>query len=141
VDYDYRGPVGVVLFNHGQEDFAIVKGDRVAQLILERICMARVEEVRELSETKRGAGGFGSTGVQQQQEGGNGGGGEEEQEGKRMKVAEEEGGELVGEGGREGNVICAARTSSARHAYSHCLPFLLTESSSRAEGRAAAGHA
>ena len=91
VDYDYRGPVGVVLFNHGGEDFPIVKGDRVAQLILEQICMARVEEVTELSETKRGAGGFGSTGMQgqkeqqqeQQQEG--------EQEGKRMKV-EEEGG-------------------------------------------------
>lgn len=87
VDYDYRGPVGVVLFNHGQEDFPVVKGDRVAQLILEKICMARVEEVTELSETKRGAGGFGSTGMQgqqaqQQQKG--------EQEGKRMKVEEVE---------------------------------------------------
>lgn len=45
VDYDYRGPVGVVLFNHGSEDFKVNKGDRVAQLILERICMAEVEEV------------------------------------------------------------------------------------------------
>lgn len=45
VDYDYRGPVGVVLFNHGSEDFKIEKGDRVAQLILERICMADIEEV------------------------------------------------------------------------------------------------
>lgn len=45
VDYDYRGPVGVVLFNHGSEDFLVKKGDRVAQLILERICMAEVEEV------------------------------------------------------------------------------------------------
>ncbi|CAN0266722.1 unnamed protein product [Discosporangium mesarthrocarpum] len=45
VDYDYRGPVGVVLFNHGPEDFVVKPGDRVAQLILERICMARVEEV------------------------------------------------------------------------------------------------
>lgn len=45
VDYDYRGPVGVVLFNHGQEDFKVNKGDRVAQLILERICMADIEEV------------------------------------------------------------------------------------------------
>lgn len=44
VDYDYRGPVGVVLFNHGSEDFKVSKGDRVAQLILERICMADVEE-------------------------------------------------------------------------------------------------
>lgn len=45
VDYDYRGPVGVVLFNHGSEDFKVQKGDRVAQLILERICMADIEEV------------------------------------------------------------------------------------------------
>ena len=45
VDYDYRGPVGVVLFNHGAEDFKVSKGDRVAQLILERICMADIEEV------------------------------------------------------------------------------------------------
>ena len=45
VDYDYRGPVGVVLFNHGSEDFKVNKGDRVAQLILERICMADIQEV------------------------------------------------------------------------------------------------
>lgn len=109
VDYDYRGPVGVVLFNHGQEDFPVVKGDRVAQLILEKICMARVEEVTELSETKRGAGGFGSTGMQgqqaqQQQKG--------EQEGKRMKVEEVEGewrtisgGSVGGREGRENAVF------------------------------------
>lgn len=63
IDYDYRGPVGVVLFNHGSEPFEVKKGDRVAQLILERICMADVVEVESLSETSRGAGGFGSTGV------------------------------------------------------------------------------
>ena len=63
VDYDYRGNVGVVLFNHGDEDFAVSRGDRVAQLILERISMAGAEEVQELSDTARGAGGFGSTGV------------------------------------------------------------------------------
>lgn len=63
VDADYRGPVGVVLFNFGEEDFAVKPGDRVAQLVLERICMAPVAEVAELSETQRGAGGFGSTGV------------------------------------------------------------------------------
>lgn len=63
VDYDYRGPVGVVLFNHGPEDFVIKRGDRIAQLILERICMAEVQETEELFETSRGAGGFGSTGV------------------------------------------------------------------------------
>jgi dUTP pyrophosphatase len=64
VDYDYRGEVGVVLFNHSEEDFVVSTGDRVAQLILERISMADCVEVDELFETERGAGGFGSTGVQ-----------------------------------------------------------------------------
>lgn len=63
IDYDYRGPVCVILFNHGDSDFAISRGDRIAQLILERISMASVVEVEELSETIRGAGGFGSSGV------------------------------------------------------------------------------
>jgi dUTP pyrophosphatase len=63
IDYDYRGPVGVILFNHSDTDFTINRGDRVAQLILERISMASVAEVQELSETVRGAGGFGSSGV------------------------------------------------------------------------------
>ncbi|KAK8807307.1 hypothetical protein WA158_004066 [Blastocystis sp. Blastoise] len=64
IDADYRGPVGVVLFNHNDEDLEIKKGDRIAQLIIERICMADISEVDELPETSRGAGGFGSTGVQ-----------------------------------------------------------------------------
>ncbi|CAM9115025.1 unnamed protein product, partial [Chrysoparadoxa australica] len=63
VDHDYRGPVGVVLFNFGSEDFVVAKGDRVAQLVLERISMATVEEVEELPDSVRGAAGFGSTGV------------------------------------------------------------------------------
>lgn len=46
IDFDYRGPVGIVLFNHGSEDFQVNKGDRIAQLILERICMAQLEEAR-----------------------------------------------------------------------------------------------
>jgi dUTP pyrophosphatase len=54
---------GVVLFNHSDEDFEIKRGDRIAQLILERICMADIVEVNELASTDRGAGGFGSTGV------------------------------------------------------------------------------
>ena len=64
VDSDYRGPVGVVLFNHGENDLEVKVGDRVAQLILERIAFADIEEVTELDETSRGAGGFGSTGVE-----------------------------------------------------------------------------
>lgn len=63
VDYDYRGSLGVVLFNHSDIDFTIKRGDRIAQLILERICMADIEEVMELSITDRGEGGFGSTGT------------------------------------------------------------------------------
>jgi hypothetical protein len=63
VDYDYRGNVGVVLFNHGDQDFPVARGDRVAQLVLERISMAPAVEVQELSDTTRGSGGFGSTGV------------------------------------------------------------------------------
>mmetsp|Transcript_2051 Transcript_2051/g.7957 ORF Transcript_2051/g.7957 Transcript_2051/m.7957 type:complete len:375 (+) Transcript_2051:145-1269(+) len=63
VDYDYRGEVGVVLFNHGTEDFEVAVGDRVAQLLLEEISMAPCTEVESLDDTARGAGGFGSTGV------------------------------------------------------------------------------
>jgi hypothetical protein len=64
VDADYRGNVGVVLFNHADEDFEVKRGDRVAQLILERISYAAIAVVDEIDETARGAGGFGSTGVE-----------------------------------------------------------------------------
>lgn len=63
IDSDYRGNVGVVLFNHGKEDLVISKGDRVAQLILEVIRTPNVLLVEDLEATERGAGGFGSTGV------------------------------------------------------------------------------
>ncbi|GAA6029566.1 hypothetical protein JCM8097_000941 [Rhodosporidiobolus ruineniae] len=62
IDADYRGEVKVLLFNHAKEDFQINTGDRIAQLILERIATPDVQEVESLSETVRGAGGFGSTG-------------------------------------------------------------------------------
>lgn len=62
IDADYRGNVGVVLFNLGQEDYAVKRGDRVAQLILEQISTPDVVEVEDLEDTDRGAGGFGSTG-------------------------------------------------------------------------------
>lgn len=63
VDRDYTGEVKVILFNHSQKDFAIKKGDRIAQLILERIVEnAQVVVVDSLEESARGAGGFGSTG-------------------------------------------------------------------------------
>ena len=63
IDADYRGPVGVVLFNLGDQDFTIHQGDRIAQLILEEVRIVDVEEVEDLEDTERGAGGFGSTGV------------------------------------------------------------------------------
>lgn len=65
VDSDYRGPLGVVLFNLGDKDFEIKEGDRIAQLILEEIKMVPVLDVgeAELDATERGAGGFGSTGT------------------------------------------------------------------------------
>jgi dUTP pyrophosphatase len=63
IDADYRGPVGILLFNLSDQDFAIKRGDRIAQLILEQIVIPEIQEVEDLSETTRGAGGFGSTGV------------------------------------------------------------------------------
>jgi dUTP pyrophosphatase len=63
IDYDYRGNVGVILFNHSEVDFDVKRGDRIAQLILEKISMAPAVEVDDLEATERGAGGFGSTGV------------------------------------------------------------------------------
>lgn len=62
VDSDYRGDVGVILMNYGDEIFTVKTGDRIAQLILEKIAQPEVEEVEELDETERGEGGFGSTG-------------------------------------------------------------------------------
>ncbi|OQR69581.1 deoxyuridine 5'-triphosphate nucleotidohydrolase [Tropilaelaps mercedesae] len=63
IDFDYRGNVGVVLFNFGEEDFKVEKGDRIAQLICERIYYPEIEECKSLDETERGTDGFGSTGT------------------------------------------------------------------------------
>jgi dUTP pyrophosphatase len=62
IDPDYTGEVKVVLFNHGTEDFEIKKGDRIAQLVLERCETPMIKEIGLLEETLRGDGGFGSTG-------------------------------------------------------------------------------
>lgn len=65
IDADYRGEVKVLLINHGDTDFDVGIGDRVAQLIVERIEVCRVvESLEELPTTSRGTGGFGSTGLQ-----------------------------------------------------------------------------
>ena len=62
IDSDYRGELKIILINHGDEDFAIARGDRVAQLVLAPVVQAAWDEVDDLDETARGEGGFGSTG-------------------------------------------------------------------------------
>lgn len=62
IDSDYRGEVGVILINHGQEAFVIQRGERIAQMVIARHEQAAMVEVETLDETARGAGGFGSTG-------------------------------------------------------------------------------
>jgi dUTP pyrophosphatase len=63
VDADYRGEIGVILVNLSNEDFIIENGERIAQLVIAKHERAEWIEVKELSETPRGEGGFGSTGV------------------------------------------------------------------------------
>ncbi len=63
IDSDYRGEVKVLLFNFSEEEFKVNVGDRIAQLIVEKYTRTEIEEVQDLSESERGAGGFGSTGV------------------------------------------------------------------------------
>ena len=62
IDSDYRGEVGVILINHGQEPFVIKRGERIAQMVIARHEQATMIAVETLDETARGAGGFGSTG-------------------------------------------------------------------------------
>ena len=62
IDSDYRGEVCVGLYNHSDESYTVNPGDRIAQLAIIPVLMAKYVEAKELSETARGAGGFGSTG-------------------------------------------------------------------------------
>jgi len=63
IDADYRGEVGVILINHGQESFTITRAMRVAQMVIARYARVQWQEATELSSSARGAGGFGSTGT------------------------------------------------------------------------------
>lgn len=63
IDSDYRGEVCVILINHSPVDFTITRGMRIAQMVIARHEQAQIVEVKDLNETARGAGGFGSTGV------------------------------------------------------------------------------
>lgn len=63
VDSDYRGEIVVPLINLGNDDYIIEKGARIAQLVVTPVILPEIEEVSELSDTDRGSGGFGSTGI------------------------------------------------------------------------------
>ena len=63
VDCDYRGEVKVPLINHGQSDFKIARGDRIAQIVIAAVTRIEWNETEQLDSTARGAGGFGSSGA------------------------------------------------------------------------------
>jgi len=63
IDADYRGELCVLLVNWGDKDFNIVRGDRIAQMVINKVEMIAFEEVNELPDTLRGDGGYGSTGT------------------------------------------------------------------------------
>ncbi len=62
IDADYRGEIKVILINHGEEDFIIKRGDRIAQMVIAPVSQARFIVKMQLNESERGAKGFGSTG-------------------------------------------------------------------------------
>jgi dUTP pyrophosphatase len=62
IDAGYRGEIGIIIINHGKEDFEINPGDKIAQGVLNKVEFADIEEVSELGESERGSGGFGSSG-------------------------------------------------------------------------------
>lgn len=63
IDEGYRGEVGVILINHGKENFVVEKGMKIAQMVIKPVLCVEVQETQELTDTKRGSGGFGSTGT------------------------------------------------------------------------------
>jgi dUTP pyrophosphatase len=63
IDSDYRGELKIILINHGEEDFVIQRGDRIAQIVVAPVQRGNLVEVDNLDDTARGSGGFGSTGV------------------------------------------------------------------------------
>ena len=62
IDADYRGEVGIIVINHGNDPFVVTRGMRIAQLVIQPVCKVLVTVKEELSETERGEGGFGHTG-------------------------------------------------------------------------------
>lgn len=64
IDADYRGEIGVLIINHGDQDFIISRGDRFAQMVIAPVTQGAFNVVSSLSDTARGSGGYGSTGTQ-----------------------------------------------------------------------------
>jgi len=62
IDSDYRGELKIILFNFGEEDFIINRGDRIAQLVLSKVYLAELNETDNLNDSERGSGGFGHSG-------------------------------------------------------------------------------
>lgn len=63
IDAGYRGEVGVILANFGENEFKVAKGDKIAQIVIQPVVRAEIEETQSIDATDRGEGGFGSTGV------------------------------------------------------------------------------
>lgn len=63
IDSDYRGEINLIMINFGKEDFTVKRGDRIAQMVINKIEIPELIEVEELNNTERGKGGFGSTGL------------------------------------------------------------------------------
>ncbi|HEN21221.1 MAG TPA: dUTP diphosphatase [Desulfobacteraceae bacterium] len=63
VDSDYRGEIGIIMINWGDESFTVNNGDRIAQIVFTRVIRVNIVEVMNLDETPRGQGGFGHTGI------------------------------------------------------------------------------
>ena len=61
IDADYRGEIGIILINHGQDPFVVRRGERIAQMVVHRVCRVDWAVCEALPETERGAGGFGHT--------------------------------------------------------------------------------
>ena len=64
IDSDYRGEIGIILINWGKRSFTIKRGDRVAQMVISKVCRAEIIEVDTLDSTPRGEGGFGHSGIE-----------------------------------------------------------------------------
>lgn len=68
IDADYRGEIGIILFNFSDRPFPVHRGDRIAQLVFAKLAKAGFRKVNALNETRRGSGGFGHTGTKQHQD-------------------------------------------------------------------------